>query len=925
MSVDVADGDAARPAEPSWTGEWVAGRLGVELTDLDRPVGAGLGDLLGLAVRRNPRRAHLLVSAVLGKHVPTDPRLVRGAGLLLGELVRDALAAQAETAAPGRPGRPGGEHAGRLGAALTGALRGDPEAAAVLRDRLRATGPPLPAVVLGYAETATALGHCVADALGGAYYLHSTRRPVPGVTPYGGFEEEHSHATSHLLLPEAAARLDADVPVVLVDDEISTGTTVLNTIRSLHAVRPRRRYVVAALVDLRRPADHAAMARLAAELDARVETVALATGRVVLPDDVLSTAQRLIAALPGAAAEPAPSDPGARTTARPRLATGMVRRVDVGWPDGVPDGARHGFTPEHRRSLGSALPGMAGRLADALTDILGPVDGQPSRRGRPRNDDLAVVRGGRAARVLVLGFEELMYAPLRLAESLADRLGGAEVRYSTTTRSPVLPVDDPGYAIRTRLVFPAHDDPAEGPGERYAYNVAPGADPARRFDAITLVVDDAADTPELAGGLLARLAELGAPVLLVTVPSYRPAVGAGQARDPGGARSGTVGAAAGTPALPEPLYGPDFGSYPARDVAWLLTDLSHARLEAPTEEREEAIQAGRAHYAESLPVEYQPGADYQRLFQAALDASAARLAHGVGLITELILAERGRDAVLVSLARAGTPIGILVRRWAKFAHGLELPHYAISIVRGRGIDPVALHYLAARHDPARVMFVDGWTGKGAITRELTEAVAAHEAATGQGFPDDVAVVADPGRCVRIFGTRDDYLVPSACLNSTVSGLVSRTVLNDELIGPGDFHGAKFYAELGAADVSGRFLEAVCARFGEVADRVASDWPAVAGADRTPDWSGWAAVRRIGEEHGIANLNLIKPGVGETTRVLLRRVPWKILARADAGAELAHIRLLAEERGVPVVPVDPGTLPYACAGLIHPGYSRGGPR
>lgn len=379
-----------------------------------------------------------------------------------------------------------------------------------------------------------------------------------------------------------------------------------------------------------------------------------------------------------------------------------------------------------------------------------------------------------------------------------------------------------------------------------------------------------------------------------------------------------------TRALPEPLRGPEFGSYPAADVAWLLTDLSQVRLEAPIEEREEAIQAGRAHYAESLPMEYQPGARYQRLFQEALDTSADRLAYAVGLITEVILAERGRDVVLVSLARAGTPVGILVRRWAAFAHGLELRHYSVSIVRGRGIDTVALRYLAAHHDPGRVMFVDGWTGKGAITRELAAALSAYAAATGRRFPADMAVLADPGRCVRIFGTREDYLIPSACLNSTVSGLVSRTVLSDRLIGPGQFHGAKFYAELGAADMSGRFLEAICARFDEVADRVARDWPVLADADRVPDWSGWAAVRRIGEEYGIADLNLIKPGVGETTRVLLRRVPWKIVARADAHDGLAHIRLLAEERGVPVVPVDPEVLPYACAGLIHPGYSRGGP-
>lgn len=47
-----------------WTGTWVAERLGVELIGDE-----ALPALLGLALRRNPKRAHLLVSSVLGKHV----------------------------------------------------------------------------------------------------------------------------------------------------------------------------------------------------------------------------------------------------------------------------------------------------------------------------------------------------------------------------------------------------------------------------------------------------------------------------------------------------------------------------------------------------------------------------------------------------------------------------------------------------------------------------------------------------------------------------------------------------------------------------------------------------------------------------------------------------------------------------------------
>ncbi|MFJ8080904.1 phosphoribosyltransferase [Streptomyces sp. NPDC096205] len=798
-----------------WSGAWVAERLGVGLEGDD-----GLPELLGLALRRNPKRAHLLVSNVLGKHVPQSPSVVHGHGVALGRRVRDLL--------------------------------GEQEAAR--------------AVVLGYAETATGLGHSVADGLGTAPYLHSTRRHVPGVAPAGGFEESHSHATSHLLLPEDPALLAGDGALVLVDDEFSTGNTVLNTIRDLHARYPRRRYVVVALVDMRSPQDAGRLEAFAREIGARVDLVATASGTVKLPEGVLEKGQDLVDRYSGARGTARPA------TDNPQPPNNRITRVDLRWPQGLPDGGRHGFTPAHREHLDAALPDMAARLAEALPAT--------------------------AARVLVLGNEELMYAPLRLAQQLEQLLPApSQIRFSTTTRSPVLAVDDPAYAIRTRLVFPAHDNPADGPGDRYAYNVA-GAG----FDAVVAVVDSAGDTEQLHApdGLLAQLTAHTPHVVLAVVPSYVP-------------ERPTM--------LPEPLRGPAFSSYAPEEVGWLLQDLSDVTLEAPTEEREEAIQSGGAHYAESLPVEYQPSEQYQALFHAALEESAARLAQAVGAVTELVLAERSPRPVLVSLARAGTPVGVLMRRWAQARHGMDLPHYAVSIVRGRGIDANALRWLAAHHDPADVVFVDGWTGKGAITRELAAAIEEFEAAGGPaGFDPEIAVLADPGSCVRTYGTREDFLIPSACLNSTVSGLISRTVLRADLVGPHDYHGAKYYRELADADVSVAFLDAVSARFTEVEDAVDATVKELQSGDREPTWEGWAAVERISEEYGIHDVNLVKPGVGETTRVLLRRVPWKILAKAGAGADLDHVRLLAEQRGVPVEEVD--GLPYTCVGLIHPQYTRG---
>jgi hypothetical protein len=90
---------------------------------------------------------------------------------------------------------------------------------------------------------------------------------------------------------------------------------------------------------------------------------------------------------------------------------------------------------------------------------------------------------------------------------------------------------------------------------------------------------------------------------------------------------------------------------------------------------------------------------------------------------------------------------------------------------------------------------------------------------------------------------------------------------------------------------------------------------VADGDRHPTWQGWAAVERISAQYGIGQVNFVKPGVGETTRVLLRRVPERVLVRPGAQADLAHVLVLAAERGVPVEEV--ADLPYSCVGLIKP--------
>lgn len=744
-------------------------------------------------LRRNPRRAHLLVSEVLGKHIPVDPELVTEAADRLGTLVLAAV---------------GGSDV----------------------------------VVLGFAETATGLGHGVAARLDAHCYLHSTRRDVPGFEVYGEFQEGHSHATDHRLLPTSSDIVTVPLPLVLVDDEISTGRTALEAIRSVHAVTPRTHYVIASLVDMRSSEHYAESDSVATELGVVIDSVSLAQGSVELAEGLIDE----VGALP---------DPTFNPVAD---VAGTVTRLDADWPEAVPDGGRHGFLSFDTPAFENAIAHVASVVHSALP------------AGKP---------------IVVLGHEELMYLPLRLASIL--RAAGHPALFQTTTRSPAYVLDRPDYPLRRGFQFVA---PEEGESEaRYVYN-ATGPEDA----VLVLVVDDPADTARLFGddGAAKTLAASGSDVLVVVVTGADP-----------------VALAASRRAVP--LTGPSFGSYAPHEVTWLLEDLSDVELEAGISEREKEIQAGTAHYAESLPIEYQPDAAYRELFEKVLQESASRLASAVGTVTELVLAERGHDIVLASLARAGTPVGILMRRWAHEMHGLELPHYAVSIVRDRGIDTAALRYLAEHHDSKNVVFVDGWTGKGAIARELAEALDAYD---GAEFDPDLAVLADPGHCARTYGTRDDFLIASACLNSTVSGLVSRTVLNPKLLRDGGFHGAKYYANLAPDDVSNHLLDTVSARFPSVREEVAQNTAGVLASDRTPTWTGWASVEKVRQEFGISHVNFVKPGVGETTRVLLRRVPWRVLVRDAEAPEHEHIRMLAVARGVPVLEVP--DLAYSCMGLIR---------
>jgi len=358
------------------------------------------------------------------------------------------------------------------------------------------------------------------------------------------------------------------------------------------------------------------------------------------------------------------------------------------------------------------------------------------------------------------------------------------------------------------------------------------------------------------------------------------------------------------------------GTFHLEDVTLLLTDITGMISPLPTAEREKLIQTG-VHYSEMLPLEYKPSKEYLTQYYHALNNFSNEVAEAVVIVSEKIYRKLGGKTVLVSLARAGTPIGVLIKRYLQRKYYVDIPHYTISIVRGRGIDVAAMRFILKRHKVEDIQFIDGWTGKGAILDELYAATQDFIQIYSQSkymeslghLPNKrnlLAVLADPANITDMCGTHEDIPIASSFLNSTVCGLMSRTIMpanqNED-----EYHGVAFYNDLRHEDKTYEFIErieqSIMLTNENILYQKSKDIMQTCPYQESEcsDSTGIDEVYAIAKKFSISNINFIKPSIGEATRVLLRRVPDTILIAEDVELKyIAHLIQLAEEKGVPIV-------------------------
>ena len=355
---------------------------------------------------------------------------------------------------------------------------------------------------------------------------------------------------------------------------------------------------------------------------------------------------------------------------------------------------------------------------------------------------------------------------------------------------------------------------------------------------------------------------------------------------------------------------PFSGSYRPEDTVFLLKPLRLEMVDLNAKER--LIQSGARHYSEMLSPEQVPSPRYLTLFELLVDRYASRLAAEILALARYLAEIRPRQVTVVSLARAGTPVGALLARALRWLGRTDVRHYSISIIRDRGIDENALAFILrnAGRESAGLAFVDGWTAKGVIGEELHRALKRWNAHQPEPLEEALHVVSDIGGVADVAATYDDYAIPSGILNATVSGLTSRSILN-EAIGPNDFHGCVFYEEFEAYDRSGWFLDRVAGYFA-AAEPVPLRRDPEERRERHQAMTSF--LSRLHARYRVSDRNFVKPGVAEATRVLLRRLPGLLLLRAADHPDVEHLRLLAEEKRVPVV-IDPA-MPIQATALIE---------
>lgn len=224
--------------------------------------GFDISDLVVMASRaNNPKRNFLFVSKVLGKHLEVKGDICRATGFLLASRL---YGKNEDTES------------------YVNLIKGEKTN---IKDRfLNYYKTEESILVIGFAETATGLGMSVASAIENSYYLTTTRESILDLKSILRFEEEHSHATTHKCFLKDINRLKSADRIILVDDEITTGKSMLNIIKELKLITNATKFTILSILDWRNEKYREFYDTFEKEENIKIELLSLISGSIEVTD-----------------------------------------------------------------------------------------------------------------------------------------------------------------------------------------------------------------------------------------------------------------------------------------------------------------------------------------------------------------------------------------------------------------------------------------------------------------------------------------------------------------------------------------------------------------------------------------------------------------------------------------------------------------
>lgn len=288
------------------------------------------------------------------------------------------------------------------------------------------------ATIIGFAETATAIGAAVANCFGeDTIYIHTTREDIKHCKNLVNFEEEHSHATQQKLF----SRMEEEVLkkaecVIFVEDEVTTGKTILNFVDVLKKsgfLSSSTKLVVASLVNnmtkdnLDKFMEYGIASYSLVQLEEAFE-------QMIFPMDKEEGQSYLHDIYES---EDSMTEVSGRLDPRVGVLTKLYEKACYGLSQNV-------------------LKIVMQEIESIKNEKIEPKQVEFIDAHNQETDQI-----NESMSILVLGTEEFMYPALLVGKLLSEEILGSTVNVHATTRSPIEPKNIAHYPLHNRVCLPS--------------------------------------------------------------------------------------------------------------------------------------------------------------------------------------------------------------------------------------------------------------------------------------------------------------------------------------------------------------------------------------------------------------------------------------------------------------------------------------